>query len=62
MLKSLTSQLILAAIVLGLLFFLWPGFTTTLAIGVGAGMVLANISPTIEAFVEGLIKKATGGN
>ena len=61
MLKSLTAQLILAALIVALLFFFWPGFTTTLVIGIAAGMVISNISPAIETFVEGLIAKATGG-
>lgn len=59
--KSLIVQLIVAAIVVALLFFFWPGFTTTLVIGIAAGMVLANISPAIEAFVEGLIAKVRPG-
>lgn len=58
--KSLIVQLIVAAIVVALLFFFWPGFTTTLVIGIAAGMVLANISPAIEGFVERLIAKVTG--
>lgn len=57
MLKSITVQLIIAALVLALLFFFWPGFTTTLAIGIAAGMVLSNISAPIERFVEDLIAK-----
>jgi phosphotransferase system glucose/maltose/N-acetylglucosamine-specific IIC component len=59
--KSLIVQLIVAAIVVALLFFFWPGFTTTLVIGIAAGMVLANISPAIESFVEGLIAKIRPG-
>lgn len=58
--KSLVVQLIIAAIAVALLFFFWPGFTTTLVIGIAAGMVLANISPVIERFVEGLIAKVSG--
>jgi len=60
-LKSLTVQLLVAAVVVALLFFFWPGFTTTLVIGIAAGMVLANISAPIESFIEGLIAKARGG-
>ena len=61
MLKSLTVQLLVAAIVVALLFFFWPGFPTTLVIGIAAGMVLANLSKPIETFVEGLIAKMRGG-
>lgn len=57
MMKSIVVQLIVAAIVVALLFFFWPGFTTTLVIGIAAGMVLANISPVVESFVEKLIAK-----
>lgn len=60
MLKSFTVQLIVAAIVVALLFFFWPGFTTTLVIGIVAGMILANISAPIERYVESLISRFPG--
>lgn len=61
MLKSLIVQLVIAAILVALLFFFWPGFTTTLLIGIAAGMVLANISPVIEGFVEKTIARFRPG-
>ncbi|MCK4869458.1 MAG: hypothetical protein KAT39_15505 [Alphaproteobacteria bacterium] len=59
--KSLAVQIAIAALVVAVMFYFWAGFTTTLAIGIAAGMVLANVSAPIEKFVEGLIAKARGG-
>jgi len=60
MMKNTLYGLIGAAIVLGLLFFLWPGYTTTLAIGVVGGVLLGNLVPKIEAWAEGAIAKIRG--
>ena len=57
MLKSLSIQLIIAAIAVAALFFFWPGFTTTLVIGVALGMVLVNLSAPVALWVEQQIAK-----
>ncbi len=55
------KQAIIALIVLALVFFLFPGFTIAVAIGVLIGIVVGNYFPAIESraekFIEAKLRK-----
>lgn len=56
-LKNLSKQAVIAAIVLLIVFIVWPGKTLLFAAGVVAGIVIGNAVPAIETRAEAFIAK-----
>ena len=51
-LKNLTKQAIAVAVVMLIVFMVWPGLALAFFVGVAVGLVAGNLYAPIEAWVE----------
>jgi len=56
-LKNASKQLIVALVVAVILFFVWPGATILLFVGMLVGILVGNLYPAIERAAEKIIAK-----
>lgn len=56
-LKNLSKQALIGALVLLIVFIMWPAATILIAIGVVIGIILGNAVPAIEAKAEEFLAK-----
>ncbi len=55
--KNASKQLIVAAVVGVIVFFVWPGATVLLFVGMAIGIIAGNLYPAVEAIAEKAIAK-----
>lgn len=57
-LKELSKQAIIALVVVGIVFLIWPALTLAAAGGIAAGVIIGNWFPAVESRAERFIEKA----
>lgn len=51
-LKNLTKQAIAIAVLMLIIFFIWPGIALAFFAGVAVGLIGGNLYPPVEAWIE----------